>query len=228
MAWGGSALALVFLTAHPVNGGVVRLLWLLALASTLAISALLWRRSRWVYAALAFVVVIPTTMLLLPGRAFSRASLRAASVDALRSFEGTRYVWGGEGRLGIDCSGLVRQALIRSSLREGISSLNGDLIRSAVALWWFDSSARALRDEYRGTTTLLLEAPSVNTVPTELLAPGDFAVISDGVHVLAFLGGHSWIEADPDLGRVVVVDAPSSNRWFGVPVHVLTWRILGE
>lgn len=225
---GGVAFAVVFLSLHPVNGGLVRVAWLFALVAAMALSVVLWRRSRWVYAALALSIGIPATLLALPGRAFSRTSLRTSSVGVLRSFEGARYVWGGEGRLGIDCSGLVRQALIRASLEEGLSSLNGDLIRSAAALWWFDSSARALRDGYRGTTTVLLEAPSANAVPTERLAPGDFAVTSDGIHVLAFLGDHRWIEADPDLGRVVIVDTPTYNPWFSVPVHVLRWRALVE
>jgi len=227
-AWGGSVFAAVFLSLHPVNGGVVRAAWLVALAAVLVLAVVLWRRAWWPYAVLGLSIAVPTTLLALPGRPFSRALLRAESVDELRSFEGTRYIWGGEGRLGIDCSGLVRQAVIRSSLREGIFSLNGDLVRSAFTLWWFDSSARALRDGYRGTTTVLLEAPSVNAVPTERLAPGDFAVTSDGIDVLAFLGDHRWIEADPELGRVVIVDTPTSNRWFRVPVHLLRWRALTE
>jgi hypothetical protein len=228
LAWGGSAFAAAIFSLHPVNGGFVRLVWLATLIAFLVLSIVLWRRSRWPYVAAAMAVVIPATLLALPGRAFSPAALRAASVDELHSFEGTRYIWGGEGRLGIDCSGLVRQALIRSSLKMGLPSLNGDLVRSALSLWWFDSSALALRDGYRGTTTLLLEAPSINTVPTERLLPGDFAVTSDGIHVLAYLGANHWIEADPELGRVLTVDVPTSNEWFGVPVHVLRWRQLGK
>jgi hypothetical protein len=227
-AWGGSAFAAAAFSLHPVNGGFVRLVWLATLIAFLVLSVVLWRRSRWPYVVAAMAIVIPAAMLVLPGRAFSRESLRAASVEQLRSFEGTRYIWGGESRLGIDCSGLVRQALIRSSLKLGLSSLNGDLVRSALALWWFDSSALALRDGYRGTTTLLLQSPSINAVPTQRLLPGDFAVTSDGIHVLAYLGDNHWIEADPELGRVLAVDVPTSNAWFGVPVHVLRWRQLAE
>jgi len=228
LAWGGSAFAVIFLSLHPVNGGVIRAAWLAAMAALVFLSFVLWRRAWWLYAALALSLVLPAAVLALPGRPFSQASLRAAAVNELRSFEGTRYVWGGENRLGIDCSGLVRQALIRASLKEGVSSLNGNLVRLAFSLWWFDSSALALRDEYRGTTSVLFEAPSINAVPTDRLAPGDFAVTSDGIHVLAFLEDHRWIEADPGLGRVVVVDTPTSNPWFGVPIHLLRWRALAE
>jgi hypothetical protein len=171
---------------------------------------------------------IPVAALALPGRPFSRAALRKSSVDVLRSFEGTRYVWGGEARLGIDCSGLVRQALIRASLKQGLASLNGDLVRGAAKLWWFDSSARALRDGYRGETIRLLKASSVNAAPIEQLLAGDFAVTSDGIHVLAYLGGHRWIEADPEIGRVVTVETPNSYPWFAVPVHIVRWRALTD
>ncbi|MBI3986575.1 MAG: C40 family peptidase [Lentisphaerae bacterium] len=34
-------------------------------------------------------------------------------VQCLRRYEGTLYVWGGENRRGIDCSGLVRKKVIR-------------------------------------------------------------------------------------------------------------------
>lgn len=35
----------------------------------------------------------------------------SAIVDAAKTFEGTKYVWGGQGKDGIDCSGLVVEAM---------------------------------------------------------------------------------------------------------------------
>ncbi len=50
-------------------------------------------------------------------------------------YQGVRYVWGGEGLLGIDCSGLVRKGLVWSQLNLGIRTLNGKPIRDAIGLW---------------------------------------------------------------------------------------------
>ena len=61
-----------------------------------------------------------------------------------------------------------------------------------------------------------------------LLIPGDLAVTEDGVHVLAYLGGSEWIEADPQLNGVVRLSAPSENPWFGVEVRVVRWRVLND
>lgn len=225
--WRGATFASIVLWIHPVNGGVVRLAWLVALVGALVLAFVLWPRS-WAPRGLAAALVLGgAALLFLPGKGVEGASLRRSSVEALQAYEGTPYVWGGESGLGIDCSGLVRQALIRASLREGIGSLNGDLVRSAVDQWWFDASAKALRDGYRGSTCVVGTAPSVNAASVEHLRPGDFAVTSDGVHVLAYLGSRRWIEADPELRRVVVVETPAQNPWFGVPVHLLRWRTLG-
>jgi hypothetical protein len=227
VAWLASIAAVPALALYPIEGRVTKAALLLSLLAALALPLLLW--PRWQVRTIVLICLAsPLVMLALPGRSYSRAALRASSVDVLRSFDGTRYVWGGEGRSGIDCSGLVRQALIRSSLKEGLSSMDGDLVRLAAALWWFDTSARSLRDGYRDQTTFLLEAPTTNAVPTELLAPGDFAVTSDGVHVLAYLGESRWIEADPTLGRVVTLDTPTTNPWFARPVHIMRWKALTE
>ncbi len=40
-------------------------------------------------------------------------------------YQGVRYVWGGEGLLGIDCSGLVRKGLVWSQLNLGIAAIAG-------------------------------------------------------------------------------------------------------
>jgi hypothetical protein len=227
-AWLASIAAAMALTLYPLNSSVTKAAWLLSIISALALPLLMWPRS-WLIRTIVFIgIAAPVVLLSLPGRSYSRAALRASSVNVLHSFDGTRYLWGGEGRSGIDCSGLVRQALIRSSLKQGLSSLDGDLVRLAAALWWFDSSARSLRDGYRDQTTFLLEAPTTNAVPTDLLAPGDFAVTSDGVHVLAYLGERRWIEADPTLGRVVTLETPTTNPWFSRPVHIMRWKALAE
>ena len=44
----------------------------------------------------------------------------------------------------------------------------------------------------------------------------------NGVHVLAYIGNKTWIEADPNIE----VKTPARNAWFNMPVHVMRWRAL--
>ena len=49
----------------------------------------------------------------------------------------------------------------------------------------------------------------------------------NGVHVMAFLGDRQWIEADPDIGKVVIVQVPErTNPWFQETFKILRWREL--
>ncbi|HVE75521.1 MAG TPA: NlpC/P60 family protein [Actinomycetota bacterium] len=218
--------AVVVVLVYPINNGLMRLAAIGAFAGVLAGPLILWWKSRPVRVVVVCAVLIPLLLLALPGRSFSRPALRLDSVASVESFEGTEFVWGGEGRMGVDCSGLVRQGFIRANFKQGIPSLNGALLRRAVSLWWFDSSAKALRAGYRGETERMLEAPSVNAVPTDRILPGDFAVTSDGIHVMVYVGGNRWTEADPAIGRVVTIETPSDNPFFNKPVDVVRWKSL--
>jgi hypothetical protein len=117
--------------------------------------------------------------------------------------------------------------LIRASYWTGVSTLNGRLTREALVLWWNDTSARAMAQEYRGWTTHLFDAASVNALDCGRLKPGDLAVTASGVHVMVFAGGKEWIEADPGAGRVIRVRVPvERNGWFEQPVRIVRWTRL--
>ncbi len=188
---------------------------------------LCWRR-RPLRVALLAVTVASGGFLALPARELPKAdALRADYVAALRRYEGVAYVWGGESPRGIDCSGLVRRGLIDALLHRGLRTLDGGLVRRALVLWWYDTSAAALGREHDGLTARLLEAPSINALDAARLAVGDLAVTRDGVHVLAYIGDGRWIEADPDLHRVVTLAAPvPDNAWFDTPVSLVRWTLL--
>jgi hypothetical protein len=208
---------------YPINNFPLRVSTLLALAA-LWVGTLYfyWQRKGVRYMAL-LVAAVALAFLLVPGRNFNSKSLRAKYVNALQRYEGTRYVWGGEGRLGIDCSGLVRSALIVANYQQGIRTLNPRLVREGISLWWHDCSAQALGEEYRHGTHVLFEAPSINETAADKLLPGDIVVMDDGVHTLAYLGNTLWIEADPDAKRVIKVETPSTNTWFNEPIKVVRW-----
>ncbi len=220
------------LTWEPVRDGPTRLLLVATAAALWAGAGFLLRRHRWPRAACAAIPLAAGGFFLLPARAPEPASLRQAYVAALRSYIGTPFVWGGETRRGVDCSGLVRVALVDALRRQGIATANAGLFRAALLLWWRDSTAAGLRDGCDGRTQPFLTAPSINALDPSRLLPGDLAVTANGAHVLAYLGDRTWIEADPNArvgDRVILVRTPSAdNAWFSVPVHVVRWRWLQD
>lgn len=214
------------LLLYPVSNRAIRI-------ATVVMILLLWLgmlwfvwSAKWLRMIVIGIPVIVIAFVFLPGHKTDRLALRDEYLDSLRSFDGTRYVWGGENRLGIDCSGLVRAALINASLRDSVATLNPSSLRLAVDLWWHDSSAKALGEEYRHQTILVSAAGAINEIASDSLQPGDLAVTEDGVHVLAFLDDTHWIEADPDEKKVIIVSVPSSNAWFSTPVKIVRWRPL--
>jgi hypothetical protein len=228
LGWIGAA-AVVVLVIQPIHSRTVQVLELLAIASAwIGLLVHLGRRRwPWLVAALLAPLLLVAT-LLLPGRAPEVPSLRRAYVQALQRYEGTAYLWGGENRLGIDCSGLVRRGLLAAAASRALRELNPRLLREAASLWWHDASARALRDGHRELTVPLLSAASLNELDHEQLRPGDLAVTSDGVHVLAYLGDRTWIASDPEQAEVIRMRAPNISVWFRVPVRLLRWRLLSE
>jgi cell wall-associated NlpC family hydrolase len=188
------------------------------------LTMVLWRQriGRWVPVAVSGALVLA---LLAPGRAANRAILRRVYMGELRSYLGVRYVWGGENRLGVDCSGLVRAALIDAHFKEAIRSCNPVLAREGLWLWWHDAAARDLSDiTHTALTTRLAFDGKLRDMPPDLLLPGDLAVTSDGSHVLAYAGAGHWIEADPYTQRVIELVPGVDSAWWGIRVTPCRWR----
>ncbi len=209
-----------WLWSHPIRDSASRLLLVangLACWTLLAIAA----RRRWLRA----VVLLVPLGLCLPGRAIDPSALRGEYVRCLARYEQTPFVWGGETERGLDCSGLVRRAMIDALWRHGLRRANPRAVRAGLWLWWHDTSAQALGQGYRGLTRDVGGAPSVNAADHTSLLPGDLAVL-DGTHVMAYLGRQTWIEADPSPAygdRVVCQTVPTTNPWFGKPAQLRRW-----
>jgi cell wall-associated NlpC family hydrolase len=171
-------------------------------------------------------MIVFAALSLLPGHAITdTAQLRRRYVGQLKSYDGVWYVYGGENHRGIDCSGLVRAAMFRSLLEESIFSANPALLRAALKLWWRDTNAIQLGKGANGLTAPKGDGSPIAMRAAQNLHPGDLAVTTSGSHVLAYLGGSSWIEADPDIMRVHIVDLNTSPI-AGQEVLLVTWSWL--
>lgn len=198
----------------------------LMLVSWFGMIFLTWRR-RWIRFGLLAFTGLSVCFLVAPSPArMAPPTLRQDFLVGLRRYQGVAYYWGGESFRGIDCSGLIRRGLIDSAFSRGLRSLNPGLVRFALWLWWHDCTASDLGEEYRYMTLHVLDTPSVNQLDLSRILPGDLAVTASGVHIMAYLGGNTWIEADPGAGRVITVTTPcETNAWFREPMKIVRWGI---
>lgn len=214
---------------HPLNSLLIRLALLGCVAGSWMGMVVLGWRWRWWRVGLLVLPVVAMVPVMLPGGEIDGEELRADYVRRLGVFEGTRYYWGGESARGIDCSGLPRRAMRDALLAYGLRHGNGRAIREWVGQWWFDASARALAEGYRGYTVPVGMAGTIREMDYGKLRPGDLAVTASGVHILAYAGGGRWIQADPGMGRVVTLDGRAdANGWFLSMVTVHRWRVVAE
>jgi hypothetical protein len=221
-----AGIVFVLLLFFPVRTGLFRVALLGTGGAFWGGALLLFWNRLWMRIPLLVLGLIPLLLLLLPARPHDPTALRDAYIASLRGLHNTLYVWGGETRTGIDCSGLIRGGMREAELREGLRTLNGHLLRDAARQWWDDCSARAIGDEYRGRTYRRHTVPTLNEANYDRILPGDLAVTAGGAHILAYIGDRTWIQADPLAMKVVYTTAPSESGWFSQEAKILRWRVL--
>ena len=214
----GAVLGTLIIPFNPVMDKMYRLAFLAALLGDwLGPLLLVWHRKplRWGWLVASFLL------------AMHDVELRDAYVLRMQELSSTKYVWGGESSRGIDCSGLPRKALRDTLLSYGIRHCDGGALREFAGQWWFDASAKALGEGYRRYTVPLAPHGSIQQMDYSGLQPGDLAVTTSGVHILAYLGGEMWIQAEPGIGAVAILNGRHDpNVWFKQPVTTHRWSVL--
>lgn len=212
---------------NPVNSMILKLAFLGCVVGTWGgVTILAWKRKpvRVVALILPLMAAIPFVF---PASEIDADEVRQDYVRRMAKFEGTKYFWGGESSRGIDCSGLPRRAFRDALLAYGIKHFNGRAFHDYVEQWWFDASAKALGEGYHDYTCPIGSTGTIRDMDYEDLIPGDLAVTTDGVHILAYVGDGRWIQADPGIGSVVTLDGRTGdNGWFLTSVTIHRWQLL--
>lgn len=225
----GAIAGIFLIPLNPVNNKLLKLAFLACVfGAWLGWMILAWSKKsvRIPTLILPVLLVVP---FVLPGGKIDSTEVKQDYLRRMSEYEGTKYFWGGESSRGIDCSGLSRRALRDALLAYGFRHLNGDAIRQYVGQWWYDASAKALSEGYRDYTLPLGVTGTIQEMSYDTLLPGDLAVTTNGVHILAYLGNDQWIQADPSIGAVATLNGRNDeNTWFRVPVTTHRWQVLDE
>lgn len=126
----------IALWVYPIPSRLLRVLAVALIVGAWINSASLLRPKGWLTPAIAGLSLglLAVLVRVLPGRPPDIEDLRDRSVRALASDEDVHDIWGGDNRLGIDRSGLVRRGMIEVSFRLGLATWNPRLLRAALGL----------------------------------------------------------------------------------------------
>jgi hypothetical protein len=219
--------ALVLWYAPYVDFPIRVLTWISLAVALIGAIIVFWRRPavRWsligLYLAAVMFFAWPSH------RPVDENALRSKYCESLKAYMGCHYVWGGQGYTGIDCSGLVQKGMMDALATRGMAVLDPALLRDSLSLYWHRTTARVIGEGFGGRTVPVTTCLSLNTLDYSLVQPGDLAVTAGGDHVMAYLGEHTWIAADPSVGKVATFTIPEPNNgYFFMPMRIVRWKVL--
>ena len=204
-------LGLVVLLLNPVRNTVTRLGILLCVLVPLGL-AICQTWKTWQIGKATLVVVVGCLGWGMATLKFTPLP-RDVFARSLKGYLETPYVWGGETKNGIDCSGLIRMAMRDAYFSQG-------QFGAAMRIWFFDSAAKDLAVKYQSVLEPIGQSPSIAELDSETIPIGSVAVTDKGVHTLAYLGNGHWIQASPDDRIVNIKPASAPDSWFGRPVFL--------
>lgn len=214
----------IVLYYYPINNWFVRL-WLLSsvFINIVLIYKIIWMKRFIIILSLIFGIFI--SYFTFSWKEPSTETFNEFYINNLKKYIWVRYVRWWENSFWIDCSWLPRKALIDTYIQTWFKTRNILFIKEAFLTWWFDTSARALKDNYRNQTIFLFQSENINDIPEEKLKPWYIAVTADGLHTLSYIWNKQWIEADPIPKKVIIETTPTKNVWFDIPVVILKWNL---
>lgn len=221
-------LVFAVLLAVPMRSTMIRLaMAALFFLIALGLLAITWKTKSVRYGLLALFLSV-TVFVSLPYKPKRDvAALRSIYVSKLKGYDGTRYVWGGENHLGIDCSGLVRIALADALFEYGLRRMDPSAVRTGFYLWWHDSNAVDLGKAASVHTILLGDGALAKLSEGKNQLAGDLAVTQAGSHVLVYLGGDLWIEAEPAVEATHIFDLKGKFSYLAdQEVRFVRWTYL--
>lgn len=225
--WVALWVILLTMLIFPVSIGFIRLSIILGFILLWSSGIYLFWRNVYLRVLFLLIAIVVLTIIIIPGKKANSKQLQNEYVNSLLAYENVRYIWGGENKIGIDCSGLVREGFINANLKIGVKTLNPRLIRRAFFIWWYDCSAEALGNNYRQMTTLVLKSREMDELDYNNIIPGDIIVAETGFHTFAYIGNNTWIEANPDKGKTVrITSDEKAKEWADIPIRVVRWSEL--
>jgi energy-coupling factor transporter transmembrane protein EcfT len=181
-----------------------------------------------IFKEIFFIVSALFIFLLFPnGKKIDKSILQQQYTESLKKYEGVKYVWGGENRYGIDCSGLVRKGLIDAFGNLGVANFCPIYFKKALHIWFNDCTAKDLKNGYKGLTKEISVHRNLIHLDYKKIQSGDFMVTENGVHTMVYIGNNLWIEADPVKQKVIIINSSDTNfYWFNLPAKIMRWHDL--
>jgi NlpC/P60 family len=213
----------------PVSTGL-RLLFLgsviFGLFNILIFFSRMLKNRRWMLFPAFLFLILAGVLIFLGNKKPDPEHLREAYLRQLQTFEKAPYRKGGESSNGVDASGLARTALWQAMMKQGLQNMNLRLLGPDLwKFWWRDLSTADLLNKKYDYTVHLGDAENLAAFDSVNLKAGDLAV-TDPYHVLIYCGDGTWIDANPDAGKVQTGDVSSKGNWSRIPVIFLRWRVL--
>jgi hypothetical protein len=212
---------LIFLVVQPVNRLSYVVIEIFIVLNILVLLLLLLWGKRRIFISMMVLLVIPFLPLLNQSN-INMEKLTKIYVKNLKSYKSTKYVWGGENSLGIDCSGLPRKSMRSALFEYGYRYFNGKALNNGLWMIVNDASANEMLKGYSGLTVTDGLEFKINDL-NKSAKDGDMAITSNGVHCMVYLNNNVIIQADPGRDMVVTDKIPYNDGWYNEKVKLIRW-----